>query len=586
MKLIRNAFAIGTLAAAALVACSGSHGSTSTGSGGTTNVASVNGQGGDNGTIKMHLTVAPGDNLLALTYTCTGPSVIPSNTVNFGDAQSIEFDLGGITAGNGYQCVLTGTDTNGDPCTGTTTLFNVVAGQVSGASVLVTCTVPTDASFGADVNTGTVGFDAGVQVVNQNANSCPGITAFSIVPSEVIGNQPAQLTINETGPIGLASDGGATTSDVIWTASCGTPPCGTFGPSATASAPTFTCLQPNEQVVTITGQVTNYETSISTGIVSDVCAGKPFTTYTATIDCEGTGVALSCALSDSAHPTSCPGSDGGVVCTNTNLAPVDPANCGACGVSCTAPQTCTHNSGTNTNSCTNPPPGGPCVQLVGGVPADSIGNTSCVKCDKNTNNLCTGTEAIIVTRDIEKGLVSANAPTAASCYECMVASDNLDSTKHVPVQSGLECETGGVDNVQNCLNTVNCIFGSPENGTAGTGGTNSGATSSQLAADCSNASDGVYNCFCGSAEPDTDNCGKSNTVASMTPPGTPGTSSPNGSCLAQVFAGTGDTASTSNSQILFTDLADTTKAAGFAFQISINAGSNQAAGQACPVCFQ
>jgi hypothetical protein len=574
MKLIRNAFAIGSLAAAALVACSGSHGSSSTGSDGTANVASVNGQSSSNGTIDMKLTLAPGDDVLALTYTCTGPSVIPSNTVTIGDAQSFEFDLGGITAGSGYQCTLTGTDTKGDPCTGTTTVFNIIAGQVSGAGVLVTCTVPTDAATGADVNTGTVGFDAGFQLVGQGAFACPGITAFSIVPSEVVGNQPAQLTINETGPIGLAADGGPTTSDIVWTATCATPPCGTFTPSANAAAPTFTCLQPGAQTVTVSGQVTNFETSISTGVTSDVCAGLPFTTYTATIACEGTGVALACSVSSPSTPVSCPTADGGTTCVNTSLAPPDPNNCGGCGVTCSGTNTCQHIGGTNT--CAPPPAGGPCVQLVGGVPADSTGNTTCVKCDQNANNLCTATEAIIVTRDQEKGLVTGTAPSAGSCYECMATNDCIDST--VAGFTGLECGDLA-SGVQPCLDTLNCVLGSPQSGTAGATGTNSGASAAQLAADCTNFGDGVFNCFCGSNDVNTTACGAAPTVASAS------ATSPNGICQTQVFAGTGTTSSTANSTII-ADLSNVNLGAGLAFSIPICAGSNQTAGQACPVCFK
>lgn len=588
MKLIRNAFAIGAVAAASLAACSSQHGSTGagTGSGGGGNTAVLaNAGGGDTGTVKMHLMIAAGDFLYALNYTCTGPSVIPPGTVNFNDAQSIEYVLGGIAAGSGYQCTLTGTDSNGDPCSGTTTMFSVSAGQVSGAGVNITCTVPSDASIAADVNTGSVGFDAAVTVVNQGAFSCPGITAFSIVPSEIIGSQSAQLTLNETGPIGLAADGGATTSDLIWTATCATPPCGTFTPggaTSNASNPSFVC-GPNAETVTVTAQVTNFETSISTGTTSDVCAGKPFTTMSATIQCEGGGSVTCFAPTN----TPCTGADGGVTCTNTSNSPVDPNNCGGCGIKCSgATPVCAHQG--TTNACIAQPPGGPCVQLVGGVPADTLGNTVCVQCDQNTNKLCTATEAVIVTRDQEKGLVNAagTLPLATSCYECSVNAGILDST--VQAFAGNECDdlTGTGDaSPQSCLDALNCYLGSPQTGTAGKGGTSSGATSAQLTADCSNEQPaGVFNCFCGTAEPDVTNCKLGGTVASMTTGGV-GVASPNGVCQSQIFAGTGTTSSTINSTII-TDMGNTALGAGLAAQFLQNAGSNLTSGQACPICFK
>ena len=267
---------------------------------GARNVAVLSGSDGQEiGTVDLQLLIGPGDHLYSLSYACTGPSVIPPGTVNFNDAQSIEYTLGGIAAGSGYQCTLTGTDSNGDPCSGVTTSFSVIAGQVTGAGAAITCTVPTDAALGADVNNGSVGFDATVQVQNQGAYGCPGITAFSVTPSEVIDSQTAQLTASETGPIGLAPDGGPPISNILWTATCAAPPCGTFSPNAAAAAPTFVCGATAQQV-TVTAQVTDFQTSIATGVTSDVCAGRLFTTMQATISCEhgcsGAPVGTSCNI--------------------------------------------------------------------------------------------------------------------------------------------------------------------------------------------------------------------------------------------------------------------------------------------------
>jgi hypothetical protein len=418
-------FALVVLSAAALVECSQNRVARESSPGEAHEVGALGnpGQGGNLGTIDMHLQIGPNNSLTSLQYTCTGPSIIPPGQVNFGGAQSVEWVLGGIAAGSGYQCTLTGTDSDGDPCNGTTAPFNVFAGRVSGATVVVQCVVLTDASIAADVTTGSVGIDAAVSVTQQGAFACPGISSFAISPSEIIFHQTAQLALSETGPTGVAADGGPTSSNVIWTATCASPPCGSFSPSANAANPAFTCGGIAE-TVTITAQVTNYETNIANGVTSDVCAREPFTTMTATIQCEepATGTCFG------ALPDSCPLATGGNVCVNFQT---DPNNCGACGVVCSAAQaTC------SAGIC-GELRGGPCVQLVGGVPADNTGNTACIQCDQNTGGLCTATEAVIVTRDRIKGLTSAGKPTSGSCYECAVTNGIIDST--IQAFSGNEC---------------------------------------------------------------------------------------------------------------------------------------------------
>jgi hypothetical protein len=219
------------------------------------------------------------------------------------------------------------------------------------------------------------------------------------------------------------------------------------------------------------------------------------------------------------------------------------------------------------------------------VPCTTAGQTNCVECDQNTDHLCTPTEAILLTRDIEKGLYSGNLPaptvsmTGGSCYECLAVNDCVDST--AMGFTGLECgDLAAAAAVQPCLDALNCVLGSPQAGTAGATGTpDPAATSASLAADCTNAGDGVFNCFCGSNDTNTTACGAAPTVAAAQP------TSPNGACQLQVFAGTGATSSTANSTII-TDLSNVNLGAGLAFSIPICAGSNQSVGQACPQCYQ
>ena len=75
----------------------------------------------------------------SLSWQISGPGGVYSGVVYFGDAQSLEFVVGGIVAGNDYTIALEGTDRDGMPCSGTSAPFDVVAGQVSGAGVLLTC---------------------------------------------------------------------------------------------------------------------------------------------------------------------------------------------------------------------------------------------------------------------------------------------------------------------------------------------------------------------------------------------------------------------------------------------------------------
>jgi hypothetical protein len=99
----------------------------------------------------------------SLNWVISGPNGYYSGTVEFGDARSVEFVAGGIRAGAGYTLTMAGNDRYGDPCNGTSSPFEVVAGQVADASIVLTCDVPpSDAAEPADVTNGSVGIEAGV----------------------------------------------------------------------------------------------------------------------------------------------------------------------------------------------------------------------------------------------------------------------------------------------------------------------------------------------------------------------------------------------------------------------------------------
>jgi hypothetical protein len=214
------------------------------------------------------------------------------------------------------------------------------------------------------------------------------------------------------------------------------------------------------------------------------------------------------------------------------------------------------------------------------LPCTTASQTNCVHCDQNTNGLCTPTEAIIVSRDIEKGLVTGTTLSADSCYECAGNAQCINSQTNGFTL--LECGdlTGAA--VQECLDTLNCILGSPQSGTAGANGTiNPAATPATLAADCSavDPMSGVYNCFCGTNDSTTTLCAAAPTVSAAA------SNSPNGICLTQILTGTGATSSTANATII-SDLSNTALGAGQAFAFPLCAGSNLTAGQACEQCYK
>lgn len=228
---------------------------------------------------------------------------------------------------------------------------------------------------------------------------------------------------------------------------------------------------------------------------------------------------------------------------------------------------------------------GPCVSS----PCATAPGPNFIQCNQNTSGICTGTEAVIVQRDIDKGLAtqSSNVPQAGSCYECLTKTSNqcLDSTVHN--FTSFECEdlsgtVGSLTLTQACLNTLNCIIGSPQAGTPGTGGT----AATLALPDCSlNSSDGVANCYCGSQEPDTNDCSSSpNSFGAGVTTGGAGTASPNGTCAATILTDLGLTTSASNATVI-TDLGNTANGPGQAFNILECAGTNQGA-PACPQCFQ
>jgi hypothetical protein len=105
-------------------------------------------------------------------------------------------------------------------------------------------------------------------------------------------------------------------------------------------------------------------------------------------------------------------------------------------------------------------------------PCTVAGDTNCVQCQGNTNNLCTPTEVKIVQHDIDKGLATVPGPdpmncplgmgmpcnAGTSCYGCLFNFTCIDDTSFGDTDK--ECEdaviTIGTD--AECLTIVNCVF--------------------------------------------------------------------------------------------------------------------------------
>ncbi len=295
------AFAIGVgfvVAGATFAACSSSRsGTQSPDQQGSPPIGFTTGSNPDGtGLVKAQLLLGANANVTSLNWSISGPNSY-SGIIQIGDAQSVEVVAGGIAAGSGYTLTISGADTAGDPCSGTSSTFAVAAGRVTLVTLAVTCVSPPDGSVAADVGTGSVEVDASVTLVTGLAPQCPGINSLTVNPAEVTIVQPAQLGVMTTAA-----------SSVQWTVSNsdGGAGGGTFvnpadgGPGANLANPEFFCATPNTQV-SVTATV---------GLLdSGACTGTMFTSLSALINCEvACNTALDCPGTDTVClPRSCVG---------------------------------------------------------------------------------------------------------------------------------------------------------------------------------------------------------------------------------------------------------------------------------------
>ena len=466
MKFKRIAAAVGIAAAIAIVACSSGQSS-------STKVGGGSSSQGDTGTVGGTLTIGAGVNVTSLNWSIGNGATPYTGTVNIGDAQSVEFVAGGILQGGGYTVTISGNDSNGGTCSGTSGTFTVVAGGLTQVGVNVTCVdiAANDAAVAADVTTGSVYVNANVTLDASTAaaTQCPGISSFSINPAEVLLGQPAQLGLSTVGP----------TPVITWSVTGVSPTTagGTFSPSANVANPTFLGNTPGS-VVQITATVALPD--------SGICAGVEFTSLSADVTVEG------------APPDSGTGpADTGTGPADTGTGPADtgtgPADTG----------TGAADTGTGVDA-------GP----VALVPCTAVGQTNCVSCIGNGDGVsvgapCTATEAVLVALDIKNGTATAPGPDpfpdqgnpadpANGCYNCLWFNGALDDVAFG--DSGHECQdtsgnftsgvagsgTGNTDTFSDiCVQLLTCIT------------TGEPTATPPIAGGCAQTNGGIDNCYCG-----------------------------------------------------------------------------------------
>jgi hypothetical protein len=113
-------------------------------------------------------------------------------------------------------------------------------------------------------------------------------------------------------------------------------------------------------------------------------------------------------------------------------------------------------AGTDTGAPDSGVDSGPVVLL----PCTTAGQTNCVQCQGNSNNLCSPTEALLVQQDINKGLATAAGPDpTAGCYTCLFNAGGVDDT--VFGDTGHECgDIAAASSQTQCTSTLSCILGS------------------------------------------------------------------------------------------------------------------------------
>jgi len=279
MKLISTVLGLGLLAASTMVACASEQGG-APGAGSHVGSTSPPYVSGSVGSVGVNLLTTAGTSIASIAWTLSNGTNTYTGNVDLGDAAilgSIEFAVGGVAADVGYTLSLTGADSNGDPCTGASAPFTVVASTDNYVGVNVVCTVPTDAATAFETGTGSVEVDAGVSLDAQGPYQCPAIQSFSISPALLAtgaGGGVSQLSATQVGgtPGTITWSVNATSVQVSLTPTPGMP-----------GYATVKCLLPG--TYTFTAKLALNVIPLEQDASVNVCLGQPFTTMTGMLNC-------------------------------------------------------------------------------------------------------------------------------------------------------------------------------------------------------------------------------------------------------------------------------------------------------------
>jgi 5'-nucleotidase len=207
------------------------------------------------GDLALGLSLAPGIDLAAASYTITGAGgFTKSGSLDLTQSSKITATIAGLPAGSGYSVTLSATSVGGTTACSGSASFTVTARQTTAVTVSVACKE---------------GAKTGSVLVNGALNLCAVADGISATPSEVFVGGSTTLA-------GLAHDSDAAPSALTyqWVASSGSLS------SASAANPTFTCTNAGTATVTLT---------VSDGDPSASCAGTASIDVTCTAPSCGAG---------------------------------------------------------------------------------------------------------------------------------------------------------------------------------------------------------------------------------------------------------------------------------------------------------
>jgi hypothetical protein len=484
------------------------------------------------GSVGAAVTLLGGETLGTVSYTLTNGTTSYAGTVNVAAESSVSFVIGNVASGSGYVLTVTGTTVDGAvTCAGSAGPFSVADRTTTSVNVNLVCT-------------STTAFDAGSVLANGTTSNCPvwntllatppstGPSVFDtvILNADAQGPDPASLTFTWT----VVSGTGTVSNNTAMLTQDG------LGKFDTA---TFTCPATHEtdvvQLVVGDGPLPDggsCPASYTTGTVAITCSRPP---------CNGTGV----LASPNAPNGMCPAGF-----QNTGVADAYGEYCCVLLPPCTGvgtgveatPNTASGSCPTGSlNTGLKDPRGNFCCTAI---PACTVaGQTGCIECQGNGNDLCTATENQLVAHDVAVGKATAPGPDpAGSCYTCLLNGGCIDDT--VFGDTGRECQDfggatfNGTSSAMLCENTVACIFGTKC------------ASGGSLAA-----------CYCG-------------TATGALCQGNPAPGPINGACASQIAAGLGFPLNDATD--VFKGFIDPTKPAGRALEIFTCAQTNN-----CSACF-